>query len=386
MAANYAQLEKMLLARYKCTSVDVAERIYKGRTDIIDVIRSIADMKQCKELFEKHKNLEEIRDGEEYKSSIGSGGAIDLLKRVVANWIQQDLFIRSLNKAGINCELGKFHRDRDFKGCLTVEPTAILWAGERMKSKHRLIDIQIVYGTSMDDGYVTLKKDKYLKLIEKKVILLTMNMTTLKYNLIDFYTNDTVSEEFVMGNGLHVIKVAMNESKTSLNELGIVNEHITNVIANTIGKDAVKVEPQANFIALCEMKDGGKTKTVVKTYSIPEDAAEKKGKTEYTTPKAEEVKMEEQKVEVKKEEQKSEVKAVETKPQTPPPQPKPQPTQTAPKPQPKPQTPPTAPKPTPKPQPKPQPKPMPKPQPKPVDVQEEEDNGGYDFSALDSFA
>lgn len=362
MAANYAQLEKMLLARYKCTSVDISQRLYKGRDDIVDVIKSIADMNQCKELFEKHKHLAEIRDGEAYKASIGNGGAIDLLKKVVANWIQQDLFVRSLGKKGIGCELTKYHRDRDFNGCLSVEPTAILWAGEPRKSKYRLIDVQIAYGASMNDGYVALKKEKLLKLIERKALLLTMNMTTLKYNIIDFMTNDTVSEEYVMGGGLHVIKVAMKESKSTLNEMKMIFDHLKNIIENTIGAEAGKFDGQVNYIALYELENGGKDKKVVKTYSIPEGAEEKRKEAEKTKeePKAAEEPP-------KKEEPKQEVKKEEVKPKEEP--------KVEPKPQSKPQQ---------KPQPKPQPKP--KPQPPPPPPQEEEDNGGYDFSAVDGFA
>ena len=397
MASNYAQLEKMMAERYKCTTADIAEKIYKGRSDIADVIRANADMGQCKELFEKHKNLCEVRDGDAFKGSIGKGGAIGLLKKVVANWVAQDLFIRNLNNHKINCELGKFHRDRAFEGCLSVEPTAILWAGERIKSRHRLMDIQIVYGTSMEDGFVTLKKERFLKLIEKKAILLTMNMTTLKYSLVDFYTTDTVCEEFVLAGGMHVIKIALKDSKCAVNRLGIVRDHISNVIANTIGDGAEKVtEPQANFIAVFAVAKDGKSRKVVKTYSIPEDAAEKRHKAECANNEevqkrieAEKAKSEAEAKEVirksdeqkKAEEAKAAVVANPTPTQTPTPTTKP--TVAV---QQKPQTVvkkvAEAPKPTPKPIQNPVQKPTPQPQP----TVEEEDTWGYDFSALDSFA
>jgi hypothetical protein len=391
MASNYAQLEKMMSERYKCTTADIAEKIYKGRSDITDVIRANADMGQCKELFEKHKNLCEVRDGDAFKGSIGKGGAIGLLKKVVANWVAQDLFIRNLNTHKINCELGKFHRDRAFEGCLSVEPTAILWAGERIKSRHRLMDIQIVYGTSMEDGFVTLKKERFLKLIEKKAILLTMNMTTLKYSLVDFYTTDTVCEEFVLAGGMHVIKIALKDSKCALNRLGIVRDHISNVIANTIGDGAEKVtETQANFIAVFAVAKDGKSRKVVKTYSIPEDAAEKRHKAEYAN--NEEV---QKRIEVEKAKSEAEAKEVirkaEERKRTDAAKAavveKATPTHaTTSAVQQKPKTDvknvSEAPKPTPKQIQKPVQKPTPQTQP----TVAEEDAWGYDFSALDSFA
>lgn len=395
MASNYAQLEKMMAERYKCTTADIAEKIYKGRSDITDVIRANADMGQCKELFEKHKNLCEVRDGDAFKGSIGKGGAIGLLKKVVANWVAQDLFIRNLNKHKINCELGKFHRDRAFEGCLSVEPTAILWAGERLKSRHRLMDIQIVYGTSMEDGFVTMKKERFLKLIEKKAILLTMNMTTLKYSLVDFYTTDTVCEEFVLAGGMHVIKIALKDSKCALNRLGIVRDHISNVIANTIGDGAEKVtEPQANFIAVFAVAKDGKSRKVVKTYSIPEDAAEKRHKAEYANNEevqkrieAEKAKSEtEAKEVIRKAEERKNTEAAKAAVVE-----KPTPTHaTTSAVQQKTKTDvknvSEAPKPTPKPTPKPIQKPVQKPTPQPQPTVAEEDAWGYDFSALDSFA
>lgn len=279
MATNYSQLETMMQKRYHCTSLEIAEKLYKGREDIADVIRSSADADGSKEIFEKHKGLRTTLEGEDFKGRIGKAGAMDFLKRVVANWIAQDLFVMNLNKNKMNCELGKFHKDRDFEGCLSVEPTAILWSGERMKSRHRLLDIQIVYGKSMEDGFVTVTKDRYLKLIEKKTMLLTMNMTTLKYSLLDFYTTDTYAEEFSMKNGVGVVKIALKESKGEVKGLGEVRDDIKRVMDETVGANAVKPKmEQANFIAVMALTLDGVGKNLVGAYTIPSDAVEKRKK------------------------------------------------------------------------------------------------------------
>lgn len=279
MATNYSQLETMMQKRYHCTMSEIAEKLYKGREDIADIIEASADADGSKETFEKHKGLRTTLEGEAFKGRIGKAGAMDFLKRVVANWIAQDLFVMNLNKNKINCELGKFHKDRDFEGCLSVEPTAILWYGERMKSRHRLLDIQIVYGKSMEDGFVTVTKDRYLKLIEKKTMLLTMNMTTLKYSLLDFYTTDTYAEEFSMKNGVGVVKIALKESKGEVKGLSEVRNDIKRVMDETVGANAVKPKrEQANFIAVMEMTFDGMGKNLVGAYTIPSDAVEKRKK------------------------------------------------------------------------------------------------------------
>lgn len=280
MAANYSQLETMMQKRYNCTSLEIAEKIYKGREDIHGVIKASADVDGWKAFFDNHEGLKRTLEGEAFKGRIGKAGAMDFLKRVVANWMAQDLFVMNLNKNKIRCELGKAHKGRSFDGCLSVEPTAILWKEVNGKERHRLLDIQIVYGKSMEDGFVTLTKERYLKLIEKKAVLLTMNMTTLKYSLLDFYTTDTYAEEFSMKNGVCVVKVSLKESKGEVKGLSEVRNHLKRVMEETVGEKAVKPSvEQANFIAVMELTLDGIGKNLVGAYTIPKDAVEKRKKT-----------------------------------------------------------------------------------------------------------
>lgn len=354
MSANYMKLEKILMERYKCTSVDIAKRLYAGRDDIVSVIQSVANMKECDSLFETYPSLASVRDGEKFKAIFGAGGAIDFLKRVVANWIQQDLFIRSLAKEKITCELSKHHRYRDFDNCLSVEPTAVLWTGEPRKSKFRPIDIQIVYGTSMEDGTLTVKREKFLKLIERKSILLSMNMTTLKYCLLDFGTNNTYSEEYWKG-GIGIVKILIKDSKTVLSRLGIVKEHIKNILDNTANTETVIDEVCCHSVSKYEVE--GKNRKFLGVYTIPERKVEEK---EEEPPKKTEVKSESV-----KEPPKDESAVVEKKPEPVPQKPKVTEVKKTVVEKPKPIT----------------------EQPKPQKIEVEEgDDYGYDFSSLDSFA